>query len=574
MSVTKTHEKPTNQLAGYWFGVKNSFAFLLSTALILIVGFSIRLFNATKFKVFMQDEFYYVKDGWSVFRYGYEVKWIEDAFNLPSIISGLNASNHYFYNNITPVPYSLEYWSGHPPVGKWLIGLGMQLFGFSEPLGWRFSAVVAGTIIIGLTIWLAFQVFNNKTVALVAGLMVAVDGFAVSMSIISMLDIFLTLFVLLTINLTVFFVQKHKILSPPKLFMLVAVIGLTSGLAAGVKWVGVFAILPFGFFLLKLFATNNKGRFKKIGFVALSGSVMIVTYIVSFTGWFVNSPEGLKNYSLYDSLTNLWVYHVDNYSKLFIFSGSSHLKSTPTEWVTAAHPSFFVAPDSPWTYFISTIPNLIVWYAGWVGVLIALTVMLKNRKASWVKLTPILAVVCLIAPWLNVGDRIIYQWYAIVVTPFIIIFAAKLFVALFLKSKLVSLSLTTLTVVLALVLHPINTGLNKQQVNTFQQQSLNYLESWNDFTLKTGLRDYRNTAIYFRPDVQANETVGSKIVFINLNGVTQWVNIPVRQNNHDNSNAKPVDTGSLYQYNIFAEANPDLTLFEEDGEYFFVERVN
>ena len=38
----------------------------------------------------------------------------------------------------------------HPPGGKWLIAVGVRLFGFT-PFGWRFSALVAGCAIVLLT---------------------------------------------------------------------------------------------------------------------------------------------------------------------------------------------------------------------------------------------------------------------------------------------------------------------------------------------------------------------------------------------------------------------------------------
>src|SRR5687768_8460394 len=37
----------------------------------------------------------------------------------------------------------------HPPLGKWLIGVGIRLFGF-DSFGWRISAAVAGTATVAL----------------------------------------------------------------------------------------------------------------------------------------------------------------------------------------------------------------------------------------------------------------------------------------------------------------------------------------------------------------------------------------------------------------------------------------
>ena len=84
----------------------------------------------------------------------------------------------------------------HPPVGKWMIAGGMWLFGPDNPLGWRFSAALAGTVSIALVALIAQKLFGSLILGAAAGLLLAVDGHHLVMSRTSLLDIFLMFWIL------------------------------------------------------------------------------------------------------------------------------------------------------------------------------------------------------------------------------------------------------------------------------------------------------------------------------------------------------------------------------------------
>ncbi|MBD4501620.1 phospholipid carrier-dependent glycosyltransferase, partial [Xanthomonas citri pv. citri] len=84
----------------------------------------------------------------------------------------------------------------HPPLGKWLIGLGMLAFGPDNGVGWRFSAAVAGTLSVLLVALATQHLLRSVSLGAVAGLLLAVEGHHLVMSRIGLLDIFLSFFVL------------------------------------------------------------------------------------------------------------------------------------------------------------------------------------------------------------------------------------------------------------------------------------------------------------------------------------------------------------------------------------------
>lgn len=84
----------------------------------------------------------------------------------------------------------------HPPVGKWLIAGGIAAFG-DNSLGWRVAAAVAGTLLVAVTYFIGLRLFRRRGVAALAAFLLSIEGLALTMSRISMLDGFLALFVAL-----------------------------------------------------------------------------------------------------------------------------------------------------------------------------------------------------------------------------------------------------------------------------------------------------------------------------------------------------------------------------------------
>ena len=109
----------------------------------------------------------------------------------------------------------------HPPVGKWLIAVGIKFFGDDE-FGWRISTAVAGVIAIILIGLIAQRLFRSHFLTLLATFLAAVDGLALVHSRTSLLDNFLTVLILAA---TYFFIRRNYVVS-----------ALFLGLALGTKW--------------------------------------------------------------------------------------------------------------------------------------------------------------------------------------------------------------------------------------------------------------------------------------------------------------------------------------------------
>jgi hypothetical protein len=128
------------------------------------------------------DETYYVKQGVSYLRSGYELAWNGNP------TASVNAR---FADGDTNVFQDAPDRAVHPPVGKWMIAAGEWVFGPGSSWGWRFSAALVGTASILMVTLITRRLLRSTLLGVVAGLLLTVDGHHFVLSRTGLLDIFL-----------------------------------------------------------------------------------------------------------------------------------------------------------------------------------------------------------------------------------------------------------------------------------------------------------------------------------------------------------------------------------------------
>ena len=105
----------------------------------------------------------------------------------------------------------------HPPLGRWIIAGGEAAFG-DRSFGWRFSSAVAGTLSVTFLTILAWRLFDSIMWGGIAGLLLACENLNFVQSRMSMLDIFVTAFVVLGFLFLVLdreWIERRTPASPP-----------------------------------------------------------------------------------------------------------------------------------------------------------------------------------------------------------------------------------------------------------------------------------------------------------------------------------------------------------------------
>ena len=435
----------------------------VGTVLILVLAAVARFQNLGRPGALVFDETYYVKDGFTLWRLGFEARWPDNpnpAFEAGQIDTYLHEAAYVV----------------HPQVGKWLIGLGIELGGgATNPAAWRLANAVIGVLAVLLVIRVARRLFASTPMALVAGLLMAVDGTAIVHSRVALLDQFLMFFVLVAFwclvmdrewarrrlaeRMAALQDSSHRVvdglLYGPRLgfrwWRLAA--GVSLGLAMGTKWSGIYFVAAFGL----LTVLWDLGARRAVGIkrwwedaVVADGlpafltivPVAILTYVASWWSWFATPgawgrqwaaqnpgqgitwlPEALRSFVRYHQ--QVWDFHTG-------LTAHHPYAANPLGFIVQWRPTSFywnradaasggcdIASDCATT--ITSIGNPLLW---WLAALaIIAVVVLGVTRRDWRALAVLSGTAAGWLPWVvtYMGTaRTMFTFYTIAFTPFVI----------------------------------------------------------------------------------------------------------------------------------------------------------
>ncbi|WP_348535873.1 phospholipid carrier-dependent glycosyltransferase [Kocuria sp. JC486] len=441
---------------------------LLPLLPVLLGGF-MRFYQLARPQEIAFDETYYVKDGWALATSGYEQEWPDDADDS-------------FALGVVPTPDGKASFVVHPPVGKWLIGWGMLLFGPGDAFGWRFFPAVFGTAMIALVVVAALLMFRSPVVAAVAGTLLAVDGLHLTHSRLALLDIFLAFFVLLAFVFLLLdridgrrrLIRKFQRSSPSgasdtidgrshgfgawlgvRWWRIAA--GISCGLAVGVKWNALYYVAALGVItvLWDLGARRAAGiRLWLPGGVVLDGlfafvsmiPVALLTYLSTWLGWLRTSGGYDRNWAvehpgegaqwLPESLRSLWEYHKAAYEfHIGLDSGHTYMAG-PAQWPILGRPTSYFYESlergqrgceaAACSQAILNLGNPVIWWSFMPVAAAVLILVLVSRKwrFDWRVLSPLALIAVGWLPWFAYPERTQFYFYALPYLPFMVLVLA------------------------------------------------------------------------------------------------------------------------------------------------------
>lgn len=333
----------------------------------------------------------------------------------------------------------------HPPMGKWLIGLGEMVFGYT-PLGWRIAGVIAGVLVVMAVMVMAHRITNSLTWAIFAGLVMNLEGITLVMSRFAMLDIFLTLFITGIALAMVMDLTADRSGTPwhQRWWLLTA--GVFSGLAMAVKISGVYYPAVIGVVLVVSVAFTSRSvreTAKALGMGLVFFLVVpVAVFLASWIPWFSSEsstyrrvaeagklhedlPEWVGNV-LPDSVASFVSYQfgvLKFHTTLTTSSGSHHpWESKPWHWLTGGRPMLFWSNSetlSGQSQQMILVGNYAVWLLAIPAALAMVYLLARHRVPAYgVALGGLLAGY---VPWLIGNDRQMYLFYAAPVAPFLVL---------------------------------------------------------------------------------------------------------------------------------------------------------
>ncbi|MFH8580339.1 dolichyl-phosphate-mannose--protein mannosyltransferase [Streptomyces zaomyceticus] len=439
--------------------------------LVTAVAGLLRFWNLGKPRAVIFDETYYAKDSWALINQGYEGAWPKDIDK--TILTDPGS---------VLIPTDPGY-VVHPPMGKWMIGLGEKMFGF-EPFGWRFMVALLGTLSVLMLCRIGRRLFRSTFLGCLAGLLLAVDGLHFVMSRTALLDQVLMFFVLAAFGCLVLDRDRTRkrlagalpedeegVLRPDaeiaeslrlgwRPWRIAA--GVMLGLAAATKWNGLYVMVGFGLMtvLWDVGGRRTAGAVRPYlavirkdlvpAFVSVV-PVAIATYLVTWTGWIVSDKGYFRNWAadqdkldgggtwgwLPQWLRSLWHYESEVYSFHVGLTSPHTYESNPWSWIVLGRPvSYFYESPAPGTAGcpasakekcaaeVLALGTPLLWWAACIAILYILWrwAFRRDWRAG--------AIACGIAagwvPWFLYQERTIFLFYAVVFVPFLCLAVAMM----------------------------------------------------------------------------------------------------------------------------------------------------
>lgn len=434
---------PARLRAWYWGGP-------IAVTLLAAV---LRLWNLGNPQSLVFDETYYVKDAYSLGQYGYEGTWASEA-------------NQQFEAGDASALSTLAEYVVHPPLGKWMISLGMQWFGIGDAFAWRLTTALAGIVAVWVIMMIARRLTQSTLLAVIAGLLMAVEGTAIVMSRVAILDNWVMLFTLLGVGAVVIDRGQHERRLLAKLDAAraaeksptwgpaswwrpwVIVAGVAFGAACAVKWSGLWFVAGFGIYLVAvdMFARRKAGlQFWLSAGILKQGPITALlllvpaanVYLASWTGWIVTAGGWSRDWAtkqgytgpLPDWLVSLWHYHQEAYGYHVSLSSPHPYQANPLTWLFMIRPTSMYYEGSKLgdqgclvdscSAAINDLGNPLMWWAATIAALYLYYRLIMRREWQVGLILTGLAVGYL--PWLFYLNRTVFQFYSIAFLPYLIL---------------------------------------------------------------------------------------------------------------------------------------------------------
>lgn len=434
---------------------------IIPLAITLLAG-ALRVRGLGNPRLLIFDETYYAKDAYALLIAGHELVWPDGADDM--WLAG------------TPAPTEEGSYVVHPPLGKWIIALGIQLFGIDSGFGWRISSAVAGTLGVLLITLIAQRMFRSVFLGAVAGVLTAVEGHHLVMSRVALLDIFLMLFVLAAFGalmmdrygtrrrLAAWAAERQQdeaalrsgpwLLWRPWLFAA----GILLGAATAIKLSALAFIAVFGIMVMlwDLQARRAAGitRWARAGLARdLPWTIVTVlplaltTYIASWSGWLLSSTGSHRQWHTHNDaeglavlvpgpLRSLWVYHTEATGFHQGLTDGHDYASSPWTWLFMGRPvsmhyqSYEQGETLPWdpgttcaaescSSAILDLANPLIWWTALIGLVVVL--LLWAGRRDWRYGAILAGYAGGFAVWLLFPDRTMFFFYTIGFHPFVIL---------------------------------------------------------------------------------------------------------------------------------------------------------
>lgn len=404
------------------------------------------------------DETFYVKDAWSQWNLGYAANWpdgADEAFASGDVDSFETSPSFVV----------------HPQLGKWITGFFMAVLGPEHAWAWRTGVAIAGVLGVVLIMLVAHRLFRSTLLAVIAGGLMAIDGNAIVMSRVALLDNYVMLFALLAFYLLlldrdwtevrlVAWMRRREDAGRstdwgPALWWRPWLLGagVALGLTSSVKWNGLYFLAVWAVYSvvsdalmrrrhgIAFWTTGTVFKQAPVTFL-LTVPIALAVYLTTWISWFVT--PGAYDRQWAESPDNQWtgfwswvptsLQSFLRYEKsVYDYNVGEHrphrYQANPLTWLFLVRPTSmyyesFTAGQSGCSASscgesITGIANPLIWWAGTAAFLFLIVRFVMKRE--WNVGAILAGMVAGYVPWLMYTQRTVFQFYTIAFEPYLLL---------------------------------------------------------------------------------------------------------------------------------------------------------
>lgn len=369
------------------------------------------------------------------------------------------------------------YETTHPPLGKDLIMIGIQIFGMNA-FAWRFMPALFGVLIIPLMYLFVKRLTGNGRLAVFTAALFVTDFMRFIESRLSTIDIFTTFFILLSAYCMFCYMDKALHFGVKRAWLPALGSGIAIGLAIAVKWNGAYAgIALAAVYFYVLYRRYGKERFREdFAFSILYGCaffllVPFLIYLLSYIPFTWGNPSfGWRDW--WDAQVFMYQYHSTN-------EATNPFSSNWYTWPLLLRPYWYYADYELPTGMVASIAslgNVVTWTGGMICILVLFWRELKG-SASRADRFVLIFYIGQLLPWILV-TRTTYAYHYLPISIFgitaiaLVLGEAKLTQR---RQRAVMAAILIVSVSLFLVFFPVLAGI---PVPAGYGHGLELLKSW------------------------------------------------------------------------------------------------
>lgn len=393
------------------------------------------------------------------------------------------------------------YENTHPPLGKAFIAAGVLIFGMN-PFGWRFMGTLFGVLMVPIIYLFAKRFFRETWICVVTTLLFTFDFMHFVQTRIATIDVFVTLFIMLSYFFMYCYMQKSFYDTDlKKTFIPLGLCGIAMGFSWACKWTGIYSAaglcILFFWQMFKryreyLYAVGNPNgttegishnyirknfaslfwktiAFCCVFFIVIPGIIYVLSYLPFSDG----TDRGLIA-RVIEAQKTMFDYHHN-------LDATHPYSSTWYQWPIMYRPMWYYSGElGNLREGISAFGNPLVWWAGIPASLYMVWLLWKERDAKAGFL--LVGYLSQYAPWFLVS-RVVFIYHYFPSVPFITVMLGYSFYRLAKRKpsqeknwRIAILGYTAAAIGLFILFYPVLSGLAIQP--EYATKYLKWFENW------------------------------------------------------------------------------------------------